>query len=207
MQIFTNFLPKDVANLKEKVFLSCEFPWFYYETSVDNQQEFDNSYVHVPVFRHAFYLNGQKNSNFIEILNPLLEGISNLFGTVHYASVYANLQLPNQYEKESLGFPHVDKQYEPDDYELYDTYTGIYYVNNSHGDTVLFNERCSPTVTVKPIVKDVFISPEKNKLVLWDSRIFHSAPANVSLPRVVININFVTKKGAGDENTHRSTQG
>ena len=65
--------------------------------------------------------------------------------------------------------------------------TGIYYVNDSDGDTFIFNEKKSHSgeVTLKQR-----ISPKKGSLVLFDANHLHAGNNPIdNYSRVVVNIN------------------
>ena len=60
----------------------------------------------------------------------------------------------------------------------------IYYINDSDGDTVFFNEQ-------KEEIKRV--SPKKGRIIFFDGQILHTG-STPSKTRVLINFNFIGKK-------------
>jgi hypothetical protein len=83
-----------------------------------------------------------------------------------------------------FGVPHTDYDNNPN------LVTGIYYVNDCDGDTVIFNETSSQhssTLTVRQR-----ISPKKGRIVLFDGNLLHAKgyPSNNN-SRIVLNINFL----------------
>ena len=86
----------------------------------------------------------------------------------------------SQYPIGYYNLPHTD---DPDS----ETESIIYYVNDSDGDTVIFNE--------KPPAKDLSIkhkvSPKQGRLLFFDSSYYHSStpPRNTDI-RLVLNIAF-----------------
>ena len=65
----------------------------------------------------------------------------------------------------------------------------IYYVNNTDGDTFIFNERC-PLLT-RQVTLDQRITPVKGKAVIFDSSTFHSSSSPINFKsRIVLNLVF-----------------
>lgn len=90
--------------------------------------------------------------------------------------------------KGSCYVPHVD-------IENGGGWTGIYYVNESDGDTVIFNEktnnpiRNNEEISVKKVIKN-----ERGKLVLFNQNYLHAGcPPINSDYRIVINFNIKIK--------------
>jgi len=91
-----------------------------------------------------------------------------------------NLLLKQQFG-EHYNQPHVDIPEQ--------TYSMVYYLNDSDGDTILFNEKYSPdnkepiTLTVKQRV-----SPKKNRAVIFESDRYHtSSNPQIADNRFVLN--------------------
>jgi hypothetical protein len=92
----------------------------------------------------------------------------------------ANLMLRHSnYPKDFYTIPHIDHFGEIE--------TFLYYVNDSDGDTVVFNEKnTESTLTVNNR-----ITPVRGKSVLFDSSYFHSStPPTEHNERVVLNFVF-----------------
>ena len=78
--------------------------------------------------------------------------------------------------------------------------TGIYYFDDSDGDTILFDQMDDPFGEVNQRITDIFtqeysiaerIKPEKNKFVLFDGNRFHaSSNPKINQYRIVLNFNF-----------------
>ena len=114
--------------------------------------------------------------------------------------IKANLQ--TQAPKEFKGYynePHTDLN--KDHFQIYpNSLTAIYYVNDSDGDTVFFEEEGGNShfynidATIKKynnLTIKKTIPPKENKMVIFPSHILHSGshPVNHTL-RSVINYNF-----------------
>lgn len=90
---------------------------------------------------------------------------------------------------------HVD-QFEPH-------YSIIYYVNNSDGDTIFYNDtlgdRFNDWMNVLSEEKDLSywselkrVTPKKGRLVIFDGRIFHRSSYPTTQDRYVINFNVTS---------------
>jgi hypothetical protein len=78
------------------------------------------------------------------------------------------------------NIPHIDNIHD-------DKWSAVYYLNDSDGDTVLFNEFHSETLPSKLTVFKK-ISPKKNRLVIFNSSRYHaSSNPRISNERFVIN--------------------
>ena len=81
--------------------------------------------------------------------------------------------------------PHVDLY----DYNPYN-YTLIYYVNDSDGDTIIFNEKYEGS-PIKNFTINKKINPQKGKAILFPTNQFHASSSPINTRgRIVINCNF-----------------
>ena len=90
--------------------------------------------------------------------------------------------MASQDSRGKYQMPHVDSNQE---HKVF-----LYYVNDSDGDTYLFNERFTG-VSPDSFTIDQRVSPEAGKAVVFDGDIFHAPSAPLDSPyRLVINIDF-----------------
>lgn len=69
-------------------------------------------------------------------------------------------------------------------------YTGLYYINDSDGDTVIYNE----TKESDSYTKIQQVSPEKGKIFIFDGKHYHSSGTPTrSSHRLVATFNFITE--------------
>ena len=80
----------------------------------------------------------------------------------------------------NINFPHVDAEYPHD--------VLLYYINDSDGDTIIFNEKkgfCG-TPTIKQTIK-----PKKGRLVMFNGHHLHAGELpRTNEKRLVLNINI-----------------
>ena len=83
--------------------------------------------------------------------------------------------------------------------------TALLYLNDSDGDTIIYNERFNPSlsafdgnlqiddVTIPDLTVKQTVTPKANRMVIFDGHLYHSGrtPTTVSR-RVAININYTT---------------
>lgn len=97
------------------------------------------------------------------------------------------LQLPVITDK-LYGTPHVDGV------RSFPYTAAVYYVNDSDGDTVFFNETVDdihPENIDKPFTISRVVSPKKGRLILFDGKIYHSSGKPKNNVRCIINYNFI----------------
>tara|TARA_R110000803_G_scaffold16314_1_gene44712 strand:- start:88 stop:720 length:633 start_codon:yes stop_codon:yes gene_type:complete len=91
-------------------------------------------------------------------------------------------QQPIKFQK-LFNPPHVD--FEP---PLPNTWILLYYVNNSDGDTIIFNETYNSLNTLQNFSIHKSITPQKGRIVFFPANMYHSANfPTINNSRIVIN--------------------
>lgn len=162
------------------------FPWFFYTgTILPTDVTYTNACIiekgfNPPQFSHFMSI---ENSPNVDLVAPILDCITKVFQT-NIQILKLKFNLLTKYNKKTHHWPHSDI----DDYNN-NLMTAIYYVNNSDGPTFLFNE-FAPKKNNKVTIATK-VDPEKSKLVIFDSRRFHSSSSPVvNDKRIVLNIVF-----------------
>jgi hypothetical protein len=179
--------------------LMNELSWYWHDnTSYSNtsnlfqemqilQQRYPNI-VDNGQFTHAILDDGHVFSSDIGLLIPILYMFADKAGIVvnNILRIRINLMIQDKsFTYDNFNFPHID---------VVPSKVFLYYVNDSDGDTVLFNETSSDKDKSLPsqfnIVKR--ISPKAGTGVFFDGARFHASsnPANHKT-RYVINFNFI----------------
>jgi hypothetical protein len=195
MLVYKNFIDHSSSDKIEKTLLSNNFPWFYFSTIIEDQPKECDPYIKqnfcttASIFRHSFIHKQDISGDGIDLVTPLLNKIESLFNR---EVVFYNCNCNLIYTDNSLlgkhSYPHIDMSYHDDVYKEADCYTGLYYVNDCDGETLIWSDN---DIKNPPSYK---VMPEKNKFVYWDSKLLHSAPAAASKIRVGVNFNFCVKK-------------
>ena len=89
------------------------------------------------------------------------------------------LQLPRNISREDVDTPHIDiirKKH----------LVALYYVCDSDGDTIIYNERVqSENYTIKRRV-----SPKQGRIVIFDGTLYHTAEQPLHSTRCIVNYNL-----------------
>ena len=191
IEIIDDFLPISYQTKLESLLKSKDFPWYFYEqtspmsaadynrgVTVTDSRTLDNpQFVHVSFFK-------QKNTDLFEHFYPvvfLLEQHKRKSYHDRLLRIKANLVYKREnYPADHYNTPHVD-----DDAP---TETLLYYVNESDGDTFIFNNEAR---NENRLSIEHRISPKKGRAILFDSRILHAgSPPTKTETRIVLNFMF-----------------
>ena len=179
IKLIKNFISKEKADIIEKDLLGHYFNWYWNDSTVgkDKRNNFKTkNTIETGQFCHRL-LDTDTNTK-----SSLYEGFKKVFNVVNYENVMrvkCNLTLnKTDYKKTSHQTIHRDT-------ELKDSKSLIYYVNDSDGDTILFD------VNLKEIKR---VKPKKNTALLFDSNLLHCGCNPIKSPtRAVINFVFKGK--------------
>ena len=174
-QVFDNLVSKETQDFIESVLLDGDnFPWFFNDTSckLDEEDQGMPFYDYMQ-FSHSFVLDYKENSTAKGlVLDKLLREV-NIKNEVIRAK--ANL-------KPIAPMGDLDKHNKPHYDQKEDHFVGLYYVNESDGDTWLFNEDKTMLARIKP---------RKGRLLVFDGNLLHAAShPYYAKKRLVINIDF-----------------
>jgi hypothetical protein len=174
-EIFDNAVSKQLQEQIKKVILdSSNFAWFYsdedtpgYETTIK-----DNNIKTTIQFAHNFYTHDNiKSPYYYQIIKPLLKELS-LEKKIIRAK--ANLLLQQiGFTKDNFNKPHTDFNVKHK--------VLIYYVLDSDGDTILFNNN--------KIHKR--ITPKQGRILMFDGSVLHASCNPIETKkRIVLNIDL-----------------
>ena len=180
--VFDDIISKDYQN-KIKSILDGEtryndddFPWYYIDdiTSAgdyENQKRgaFGHDYVHyeegIESDFHFLFIDLIKNScsklNIKEV--DVLQGRS-------------FLQLPTNIKKEDVDTPHTDMSVQH--------FVMLYYVCDSDGDTIIYNEK---VISEKGLTVQKKVTPKQGRVVLFNGAYYHTAQQPNHNLRCIVN--------------------
>ena len=171
-------------NYKEKI-----FPWYYTEdvtAAGDDDSQHRAAFGHVYVDYNDDSLvdppHSRIESDFHEFILPILKSVCKKMSVNNIDVIQGRsfLQLPLNLKDRSVDIPHRD---------LWDTdnfFVVLYYVCDSDGDTIIYNEtKESDVYTLKQKV-----TPKQGRVVVFDGTLMHTAEQPLNNTRCVINYNL-----------------
>mgnify|MGYP000858247374 CR=1 FL=1 len=180
IQVFDNIVPNYISNQIYNLTLADNnrFPWYYSKSLTFPSTH--PKYKFKPGMKHSVYNNTANfHSNFLFLLlQPLYcFCLKSNFELHKILTVNSFLDLPNPTPGPDLP-PHVDRDI--------DHYVLLYYINDSDGDTILFED--------DEITEIKRVTPKKGRIVFFDGSIPHCGSTSGISSRAAINFNFLGKK-------------
>jgi len=155
--ILDDYLTSDEHLNIKTIMESNNFPWYYYDYKLtENDKLFDYQ------FSHVFYKDNKHNSDFFDVLNPLIDKLKPL----SLIRIKANL---NPITKDLIEFGlHPD--------QFFKCKAAIYYVNDNNGYTMIGNKK---------------IESKANRIVIFNANTGHYGTNSTNCNnRIVINLNY-----------------
>lgn len=169
IKVFDNFLDKNSFKLIKNIMHSNEFP--YYINNVLPDKEYNIDIKNNLQFTHSFIHNGTISSNFISVINPIIDKI----GNDGFIRVKANINPKTDYIIEH-GY-HYDI-----DIKEKNVYSAVYYLNTNNGYTKFKNNE---------IVNSV-----ENRIVFFNNQSHTGSTCTDERFRSVINFVYLEEKWA-----------
>ena len=164
----------------EKTFEGYFFPWYF---TKDVTRQMAKSSQKRSAFFHGYVVSndddtvGTIDSVFHYLFVSLIENACNKIDRKNVSVIKGRsfLQLPINYKGEREDTPHVDIA---DDH-----FVMLYYVCDSDGDTIIYNEQVkSNNYTIQKRV-----TPKQGRVVLFDGSYYHTAEQPLNSTRCVVN--------------------
>ncbi len=191
-RIIENVITHRLQDELEAKLLDYRFPW-HYSPSSDLGNAVTDSYLKTrqalyddvniidpPQLYHNIF-NGNQPNPYFQWFTPILDAIK--FKGMAILRMKLNITFPYIGATElSYGIPHADLPNE----QGYTT--GVYYVTDADGDTLLFNEKIGHQ---GKLTLQRRVAPKKGRLLLFDGCTLHAPTPPISnRPRVVLNLNI-----------------
>jgi hypothetical protein len=159
-KIVDNYLDKNSFELiKNSIVKNNEFPW-YYNDKVSYKNEKDQESFQ---FTHVFYNYHLPQSNFINIVNPVLEKLE------AKALIRIKANLITKTEKIKIYENHIDFDFP--------CKTAVFYLNTNNGFTIFENGEKIESI--------------ENRMLFFDSHNIHAGSSCTDQKtRIVLNINY-----------------
>tara|TARA_Y100001938_G_scaffold136285_1_gene198968 strand:- start:1346 stop:1873 length:528 start_codon:yes stop_codon:yes gene_type:complete len=147
------------------------FPWFFTETTAENQFDFKDTFEHFQ-FVHLFIKEKEINSAYINFLEKIVDDLP--FKLENIIRAKANFLPQVMHDEDKFNNPHVDS--------FIKHKVCIVYLNDSDGDTFIFDN-------FKNIIKRV--TPKKGRVLIMNGNLIHTSSHPIkSKFRIILNINF-----------------
>lgn len=121
----------------------------------------------------------------VPIINALSEKVRLRFTDIHFNRAFLQLPLDEPFIKEHNGI-HVDLPI--------DHYACVYYVDDSDGDTILYEQtryNTEPGSQNVSLTEHKRVSPKKGRIVVFDGARFHCSSQPRKRHRCIINFDLV----------------
>ena len=161
-----------------------EFPWYYTSDVTDNSHEgpFQGRFG----FSHLYVTTEEGIvSNFHNLFSGLIKNSCKKLKIkeIDVLNGRSFLQTPTNIPKDDVDSPHVDL--------IVPHFVMLYYVNDSDGDTLIYNEKtkfaaCYPDEEMKFTLKKK-VSPKQGRVVLFDGIHWHTAQQSNHNLRCIVN--------------------
>jgi hypothetical protein len=196
-KIIDNFFPAQVADQIEQLIRVDKIIKFddlpvnasYYNNTDTSLYQHTKSYTKILIRKNIL-----EYTPAVDIMDMIIAQISTVIKTRFVISSVRINYMNQSCAAPTLKYdvPHIDIKNITDK-----MYTLIYYVNHSHGDTIIYKETsrgsdydyeypASPTCLER-------IAPRKNRLLLFDTNHLHHGPGYCTEDRYVINLNITTE--------------
>lgn len=191
--IIDDAIPQGAQDFIENTMLGSNFAWMYNSQQVDYgffdgfDGDFGADFCNTPQFQHAFFADQRVTSDyFVPMVVPILSAMPFTVDTLLRAK--SNMTLQNG--KAKYGAPHIDISGLDNEFAD-EVLVGLYYANDSDGNTLIFNETESQ-ISEKNLTIKAEITPKKGRLVVFNGKYLHAGNTPKENPsRLVININFL----------------
>ena len=194
--IIDDFLPVPIQNVIHELMIGPDFSWRFsnYSVSIINLNEYFHTDApnreHIQL-RHSFANDDEITSDYYKFIEPLkLIFESHMRAKVKLTHRIKSNLLINQ-RGPYIQPPHVDTlELIDNDVDCLGYKTLLYYVNDSDGDTIFYNEFYTGE-PVGLVTEQQRVSPKKGRAVIFDSNQIHSGSCpSVNDTRMVINSVF-----------------
>ena len=188
--VIDDFIDKDYQEDIKNILLAREewgeflFPWHYVDdvtAGLDDENQGRPGLSHVYV---EYNDDGSSDlvSSFHDLFIPMLELACGTLEipTAKILQGRSFMQFPLNLKSDEVDTPHIDLD------EGHRHIVVLYYVKDSDGDTVIYNERTeSDTYTVKQKV-----TPKQGRVVIFDGGQYHTAEQAINSVRCIVNYNL-----------------
>ena len=192
--VFDDIIDKDYQNKIKSVLIGEtryndeDFPWYYIDDitasgDYENQKRgaFGHDYVH-----YEFGIESNFHYLFIDLIKKSCSKLK--IKEVNTLQGRSFLQLPTNIKREDVDSPHTDMSHRH--------FVMLYYVCDSDGDTIIYNEKCKnyknfdnnyDVVDRTKFTIQKKVSPKQGRVVLFNGALYHTAEQPNHNVRCIVN--------------------
>ena len=153
-----------------------DFPWYYID-DVTAAGDYENQKRGAFVHDYADYEQGVTSDFHYLIIDLIKKSCSKLkIKEVDVLQGRSFLQLPTNIKREDVDSPHTDM--------IYKHFVMLYYVCDSDGDTIIYNEK---VISEKGLTVQKKVTPKQGRVVLFDGAYYHTAQQPNNNIRCIVN--------------------
>lgn len=183
--ILDDVIPEAYADAVENFIFKLNFPWWYQSDSAFGPNSSD---IFFPSLNHCLVRHGETVNPSFEFLLPMLYYVSDRINLNFNAVISAKscLQLPLIMTSEDRSNnPHVDVEL--------DHTVILYYVNDSDGETIIYDKIYEKNVDFKKDQLSIRqrITPKKGRFLIFNGKYLHNSTTPKYGPRCVLNFDVV----------------
>ena len=180
--VFDDIIEKDYQNKIKNILIGQvryndeDFPWYYID-DVTASGDYENQKRGAFVHDYVHYEYGIESDFHYLFLDLIKKSCSKLkIKEVDALQGRSFLQLPTNIKREDVDSPHTDMQFKH--------FVMLYYVCDSDGDTIIYNEK---TISEKGFTVQKKVTPKQGRVVLFDGALYHTAQQPNNNIRCVVN--------------------
>ena len=182
-------IDKEYADVLAELMLGSDFDWYWNDHTINASYEdvfIDSKTKDKPQFTHTIFKNNKPKSTYYHYFSEMIRHLEPHIGKIKKViRIKANLMLgDSSYPKDSYNGPHAD---------AYDnnTLTFLYYVNDSDGDTILFDEKMDGSkhniIKLNEVHRE---TPKGGTGIVFNSQQIHTSSTPILTKRRVV-INYI----------------
>ena len=179
--VFDDIIEKDYQNKIKSILVGDtryegeDFPWYYIDdvTGVGYESQKRGAFVHDYV-HYEFGIESDFHYLFLDLIKKSCSKLK--IKEVDVLQGRSFFQLPTSIKKEDVDTPHTDMPHPH--------FVMLYYVCDSDGDTIIYNEK---TISEKCLTVQKKITPKQGRVVLFDGAYYHTAQQPNHNKRCIVN--------------------
>ena len=170
IEVYDDILPEEITDTIENLVLKQSLIPLFYTHNVAKK----NTKIFHPAFGDTFYdpiknIYKPYSHMFLEVVYRLGNALDMVIEGVMQGRIFVHLPSPNP----GLDQKHIDT---PDDH-----YVCLYYINDSEGDTIIFDDNGEELQR---------ITPKKGRIVFFEGSMEHCSSRPSTKTRAILNFNF-----------------